>query len=109
MADFGYIIMSAGAIGMIVFALFGISRLRSVARSGYFRQAAVVVEQAQVDVTGISEVPSVTKSARVVEVVVGNTKTDRTETVSDTVRRTDVDAEQISVDARTSSKYRTRL
>ncbi len=47
-------------------------------------------------VTETSEVPVVAKEARVVEeVVVGKTATDRTETVRDTVRRTDVEVEEI--------------
>ena len=48
------------------------------------------------EVTETSEVPLVSKEARVVEeVVVGKTATDRTETVRDTVRRTDVNVEQL--------------
>ena len=48
------------------------------------------------EVTETSEVPVVAKTSRVVEeVVVGKTATDRTETVRDTVRRTDVDVEEI--------------
>ena len=48
------------------------------------------------EVTETSEVPVVSKEARVIEeVVVGKTATDRTETVRDTVRRTDVDVEQL--------------
>jgi uncharacterized protein (TIGR02271 family) len=48
------------------------------------------------DVTETSEVPVVAKSSRVVEeVVVGKTATDRTETIRDTVRRTDVDVEEL--------------
>ena len=47
-------------------------------------------------VTETAEVPVVAKEARVVEeVVVGKTATDRTETVRDTVRRTDVEVEEI--------------
>ncbi len=47
-------------------------------------------------VTETAEVPMVAKEARVVEeVVVGKTATDRTETVRDTVRRTDVEVEEI--------------
>ena len=45
-----------------------------------------------IEVTETSEVPVISKEARVVEeVVVGKTATDRTETARDTVRRTDVD------------------
>ena len=48
------------------------------------------------EVTETAEVPVVAKAARVVEeVVVGKTATDRVETVSDTVRRTDVEVEEI--------------
>lgn len=53
------------------------------------------------EVTETNEVPVVTKDARVVEeVVVGKTATERTETVSDTVRRTDVDVEDLTTDTR---------
>ena len=52
------------------------------------------------DVTETDEVPVVSKSARVVEeVVVGKTATERTETVSDTVRRTDVEVDDLGTDA----------
>ena len=57
-----------------------------------------------VELEEIEEVPVVAKNARVVEeVVIGKTATDRTETIHDTVRRTDVDVEQLdgkTVDAR---------
>jgi len=50
-----------------------------------------------IEVTETSEVPVISKEARVVEeVVVGKTATDRTETARDTVRRTDVDVELIN-------------
>ena len=50
-------------------------------------------------VTETAEVPVVAKEARVVEeVVVGKTATDRTETVRDTVRRTDVEVEEVDTD-----------
>ena len=53
------------------------------------------------EVTETDEVPVVSKEARVVEeVVVGKTATERTETVSDTVRRTDVDVEDLTTDTR---------
>jgi uncharacterized protein (TIGR02271 family) len=49
-----------------------------------------------IEVTETAEVPVVSKEAHVVEeVVVGKTATDRVETVSDTVRRTDVEVEEI--------------
>ena len=56
--------------------------------------------QAQdIEMTEMNEVPVVSKEARVVEeVVVGKTATDRTETVRDTVRRTNVDVEDLTVD-----------
>ncbi len=56
-------------------------------------------QEGSMELTETDEVPVVAKTARVVEeVVVGKTATDRTETVSDTVRRTDVDVEQIASD-----------
>jgi len=49
-----------------------------------------------IEVTERKEVPVVSKEARVVEeVIVGKEATDRTETVRDTVRRTDVDVERV--------------
>ena len=58
--------------------------------------ADATFKEGTIEVTETSEVPVVTKEARVVEeVVVGKTATDRVETVRDTVRRTDVDVEQI--------------
>ncbi len=51
------------------------------------------------EITETSEVPVVAKTARVVEeVVIGKTATDRTETVTDTVRRTDVEVEELDGD-----------
>ena len=59
--------------------------------------ADTAFKEGTIEVTATSEVPVVSKEARVVEeVVVGKTATDRTETVRDTVRRTDVDVEQIN-------------
>jgi len=56
-------------------------------------------QTADVVVTTTEEIPVVSKEARVVEeVVVGKTETDRTETVRDTVRRTDVEVEDVSAD-----------
>ena len=56
-------------------------------------------QTADVVLTETHEVPVVTKDARVVEeVVVGKTATDRVETVRDTVRRTDVEVEDIAID-----------
>ena len=52
------------------------------------------------EVTETAEVPVVAKQARVVEeVVIGKTATDRVETVRDTVRRTDVEVEELGTDA----------
>ncbi len=49
-----------------------------------------------IEVTETDEVPVVSKTARVVEeVVVGKTATERTETVTDTVRRTDVEVDDM--------------
>ncbi|MGI4788448.1 MAG: DUF2382 domain-containing protein [Janthinobacterium lividum] len=51
------------------------------------------------EVLETAEVPVVAKTSRVVEeVVVGKTATDRTETVRDTVRRTDVDIDEMDDD-----------
>ena len=50
-----------------------------------------------IEVTETAEVPVVAKEARIVEeVVVGKEATQRTETIHDTVRRTDVEVEQIA-------------
>ena len=50
-----------------------------------------------IEVTETAEVPVVAKEARIVEeVVVGKEATQRTETVHDTVRRTDVEVEQLA-------------
>ncbi len=50
-----------------------------------------------IEVTETAEVPVVSKTARVVEeVVVGKTATERTETVRDTIRRTDVEVEDLT-------------
>ena len=50
------------------------------------------------DVTTQAEVPVISKEARVVEeVVVGKELTERTETVRDSVRRTDVEVDEINV------------
>ena len=53
-------------------------------------------QEGTIEVTETSEVPIIAKEARVVEeVVVGKTATDRTQTIQDTVRRTDVDVENL--------------
>lgn len=53
-------------------------------------------KEGTIEMTETAEVPVVAKEARVVEeVVVGKTATDRIETVKDTVRRTDVEVEEI--------------
>lgn len=55
------------------------------------------------ELTETAEEAVVSKNARVVEeIVVGKTATDRTETVRDTVRRTDVDVQEIDTDAVTT-------
>ena len=55
------------------------------------------VREGVIEVTETSEVPVVSKEERVIEeVVVGKEHTERTETVRDTVRRTDVEVEQIA-------------
>ena len=56
-------------------------------------------QTADVVITTTEEVPVVSKEARVVEeVVVGKTETERTETVRDTVRRTDVEIDDVATD-----------
>jgi len=58
---------------------------------------AAAFKEQSIEVTERSEEAVVAKQARVVEeVVVGKQATERTETVQDTVRRTDVDVEQLS-------------
>ena len=59
-----------------------------------------------INITETREVPVVAKEARVVEeVVIGKTATDRTETIHDTVRRTDVSVDEIE-DATTTTGTR---
>lgn len=65
--------------------------------------ADAAFKEGTIEVTETSEVPVVSKEARVVEeVVVGKTATDRTETVRDTVRRTDVEVEEMNDTTRTT-------
>ena len=62
------------------------------------------------DVTEMSEEAVVGKTARVVEeVVVGKTATERTETVTDTVRRTDVEVEDLTDTDSTMSTTRSNI
>ena len=62
-------------------------------------QDAAAFKEGTYEVTERSEQPIVGKEARVVEeIVVGKDVTDRTETVRDTVRRTDVDVDEIHPD-----------
>jgi uncharacterized protein (TIGR02271 family) len=66
-------------------------------------------EGAAVEVRAMSEEAVVSKSARVVEeVVVGKQVEERTETVSDTVRRTDVDVEQLPAEQSESTGIGTK-
>ena len=61
------------------------------------------------EVTETAEVPVVAKSARIVEeVVVGKTETELTETVRDTVRRTDVEVEDLTEATTTGTTGTTR-
>ncbi len=61
--------------------------------------AATAFQDKSFEVTETAEVPVVAKSARVVEeVVVGKAATDRVETVHDTVRRTDVEVDELTAD-----------
>ena len=58
------------------------------------------LQERTVEVRETAEEPVVAKTARVVEeVVIGKEQRDRTETVQDTVRRTDVDVEQLGAQA----------
>ncbi len=51
------------------------------------------------EITETSEVPVIAKTVHVVEeVVIGKTATERVETVHDTVRRTDVEVEELNLD-----------
>lgn len=66
--------------------------------------ATAAFREGTIEVTERSEVPVVSKEARVVEeVVIGKEATQRTETVSDTVRRTDVDVEEINTSTSTGT------
>jgi uncharacterized protein (TIGR02271 family) len=59
-------------------------------------QELATFKEGTVEVTEMAEEPVVSKQARVVEeVMVGKEATQRTETIQDTVRRTDVEVEQI--------------
>ena len=59
-----------------------------------------------IELTEMAEEPVVQKSARVVEeVVVGKETSHRTETIRDTVRRTDVNVENVGADARAYADY----
>ena len=61
---------------------------------------AAAARHGAIEVTEKSEVPVVAKEARVVEeVVVGKEAAERTETVRETVRRTEVEVEQLHADA----------
>ena len=64
-------------------------------------------EERTIEVTETDEEAVVSKEARVVEeVVIGKTVEDRHETVRDTVRRTDVDVEEIGADRSRDNDYR---
>ena len=61
---------------------------------------AAAFKEQSFEVTETDEVPVVSKSARVVEeVVVGKTAAERTETVRDTVRRTEVEVDDLGADS----------
>ena len=58
-----------------------------------------------IEVTEMAEVPVVSKSARVVEeVLVGKDATERTERVKDSVRKTQVEVEQVATDVKSARK-----
>ena len=59
-----------------------------------------------IEVTEMAEEPVINKSSRVVEeIVVGKNATERTETVRDTLRRTDVNVEKMGAGGRSFSDY----
>jgi uncharacterized protein (TIGR02271 family) len=67
------------------------------------------IREGDIEITERAEVPVVAKQARVVEEVsVGKNVTEREETVSDTVRRTDVDVQEVDTDVTNSSDINTR-
>ncbi len=67
---------------------------------------AAFAPTADVVLTETHEVPVIAKDARVVEeVVVGKTETDRVETVRDTVRRTDVEVEDIAAGSKAGGTH----
>jgi len=62
-------------------------------------------KEGTIEVIGTVEEPVVSKQARVVEeVVVGKDVQERTETIRDTVRRTDVDVEQLDTDTKAKGR-----
>ena len=64
-------------------------------------------QEGSFDVTTKAEVPVVSKEARVVEeVVIDKQMTERTETVSDTVKRTDVEVDEINTENAANRKNR---
>lgn len=59
--------------------------------------APTAFKEGTIEITEMAEVPIVTKEARVVEeVVVGKTVTEHQETVRDTVKRTEVDVDEVN-------------
>jgi len=63
------------------------------------------VQTGEINVTTKAEVPVVAKEARIVEeVVVGKNVTEREETVRDTVKRTDVEIQEVDINADNQSK-----
>jgi uncharacterized protein (TIGR02271 family) len=68
-------------------------------------------QERQVEVTETAEQPVISKEARVVEeVVVGKSAQQRTQTVRDTVKRTDVQVEKVSPDdAQVADKFATEI
>ncbi|MGI8634849.1 MAG: YsnF/AvaK domain-containing protein [Segetibacter sp.] len=63
-------------------------------------------KEREIEVTEKAEVPVVTKEARVVEEVrLNKDVTERTETISDTVRKTEVDVEELDKNTNRSERY----
>lgn len=65
-------------------------------------------QEGEIEITERAEVPVVAKEARVVEeIAVGKQVEEREQTISDTVRRTDVEVEEINTDTVTNDTTRT--
>ncbi len=69
--------------------------------------APAAFKEGTIEVTEMAEVPVISKEARVVEeVVIGKNVTEHTETVSDTVKRTEVEVDETTRDSRNNQSNR---